>query len=99
MTRALRIQYLIRYVEELNPITMIAALFVSLEAGGLRNPPAGMSFGGGGSLLTLREGLYTKELPILEDSDKSKQIFSAAALSYSFSSDLRSRGFAEVQHF
>lgn len=47
-----------------------------------------------GAGAALWEGLHTKELPILEDSDKSKHIFAGQrSLTYSFSSDLRSPGF------
>lgn len=67
--------------EELNPIAIIAALFVCFFGrGGFRESSGSHIFGSGGGVrggVTLREGLYTKELPILEDSDKSKQISSA----------------------
>lgn len=65
-------------MEALNPIAIIAALFVCVFGrGGFRESSGSHVFGSGGGGVPLREGLYTKELPILEDSDKSKQISSA----------------------
>lgn len=97
------------YMKELNPIGIITALFVVfffvcffLEWNGLESHLAAISLAecvnrvcvlGGGALW---EGPHTKDLPILEDSDKSKQI--SAGRRSLLPRTYALRGFAKVHH-
>lgn len=77
------------YMEGLDPIGIITALFVVVE--GFRESSGSHIFGG----VAPWEGLNTKELPIREDSDKSNTNL-RSLIHFPLTRALR--GFAEVPH-